>query len=519
MKDKGGFAGMPKCWFCGEEVPKVCVCPKCGQEFCDAHAEPLTHDCFGVPIETPLQIFWESSENKQMINNSNQQCWFCGTYVSKIVKCPQCHQSFCSNHESPSLHDCPGFPVPNPLTLQNVPNVDFTATLPAPPESFIPHRGKIECDASFTQQNVETAMEAYNHCVTNPDLPSDTDPELGKILLENPNVLWLVNSCAMDDAYAQKLNQDPFMRGLLSWMKAQGSRLEFIQQICDDLGITDKELSLHKLLNYYFTYVFDASHVIPSTTEKGFPIIKRALVFRKKVILQFMEHAREGKERIIGGYLIGRRDVGGGIQEVTGYNPLPPEDNAIIERPLDGFFEEQAKLTETSEEVVGFVHSQPFTEFPIITQKSIASHFREKMAVSALKYFKEIKAPVASGDVVEIVSRLCQYEVKQMVFLLNAFGTVAVSNDLFGKVTSAIFLHTPDQWDDLYQTINSLLQPHEFTRPRARLEFVPYAGVIISPMVRLFSVTDFHFEMDQNRPNGVSIREIFYQVALKMHDS
>lgn len=45
---------MPVCWFCGETVPEVFKCPKCGVEYCELHAEQ--HDCPGVLISNPYNI-------------------------------------------------------------------------------------------------------------------------------------------------------------------------------------------------------------------------------------------------------------------------------------------------------------------------------------------------------------------------------------------------------------------------------------------------------------------------------
>ncbi len=45
---------MPVCWFCGETVPEVTKCPKCGVEYCELHADQ--HDCPGVPITNPYNI-------------------------------------------------------------------------------------------------------------------------------------------------------------------------------------------------------------------------------------------------------------------------------------------------------------------------------------------------------------------------------------------------------------------------------------------------------------------------------
>ncbi len=45
---------MPVCWFCGDNVPDVTKCPKCGLEYCELHTNQ--HDCPGVPVTNPYNI-------------------------------------------------------------------------------------------------------------------------------------------------------------------------------------------------------------------------------------------------------------------------------------------------------------------------------------------------------------------------------------------------------------------------------------------------------------------------------
>src|SRR5512137_1666495 len=45
---------MPVCWFCGENVPDVTKCLKCGLDYCELHINQ--HDCPGVPVTNPYNI-------------------------------------------------------------------------------------------------------------------------------------------------------------------------------------------------------------------------------------------------------------------------------------------------------------------------------------------------------------------------------------------------------------------------------------------------------------------------------
>ncbi len=526
---------MPQCWFCGVDVPRVHICVKCEQEFCDQHIASADHDCAGVPVPNPFKLQEGATPPRPVTGGARFQCWFCGTISTETSQCPQCSQRFCALHAKPETHDCLGQFIPNPLEFSVAYSDAGDPNIEMPPESHLFREGKIKLDSQRAERFAATIMEAYRRCVEEPGKTSEIDPELGEIYLRNPNVIWLINSHALDDQYAEKLNRDPLARNLLKWLKAFGSRLEFIQQISDDLQIPVKDLTLLQLINYHFSYLTDFSQFFSKAltiqanyAERPKPDIpvQGTAKFTEQPLADFTEQAYREGEREIGGYLIGTRDEHGQITSVYRFIPLQPTEGSVpfeqtgssppsgdyddADPMLRDFLRIMESFIDSGETIVGFMHSRPQGLFPSNTREDAATHLKEKVFASIF----HMNLPLPSGDKVRLISHLSQFNFLQIALMLFALEVARNASDVQDSIITAIMQHDANHWHELGNQLQFLLDPLRDNLPKADFELAPYLSVVVAPVMRFVSVVDYIVEKSPKDPRVPSIKEVFYNIEI-----
>ncbi len=518
---------MPTCWFCGADVPRLHICVKCEQEFCDQHIHTASHDCAGVPVPNPFSIGTSASPPRPVTGGTRFQCWFCGTISPETGQCPKCKQRFCASHLKPETHDCLGEFIPNPLEFSMAYSDAGDPNIEMPPELLIFREGKIKLDSQRAERFAATIMEAYRKCVEEPGKTSEVDPELGEIYLLNPNVLWLINSHALDQRYAEKLNQDPLARNLLKWLKAFGSRLEFIQQISEDLQIPVKELTLQQLIHYHLSYLTDFSQFFSKMAAiqanfAGMPVPEVAIIgtvnFTEQSLVEFTERAYRNGEREIGGYLVGTRDDNGKITSVRRFVPLQPADSASIQAGeyLDAdpmlldFFSIMQSVVDAGEVIVGFMHSRPQGPFPTNTREDAATHLKEKVFASIF----QPNLPLPPSDKIHIISHLSRFNFLQISFMLVAMEVSRNEQDVFDHVITAIMQYDPNHWQELSNQLEFLIGPLQNVGNTQEFHLVPYLSVIVAPVMRFVSVLDYHFEKPGQDQRPPAISEVFFKIEI-----
>ncbi len=526
---------MPQCWFCGVDVPRVHICVKCEQEFCDQHITTASHDCAGVPVPNPFKLQEGVSPPRPVTGGMRFQCWFCGTISPETSQCPKCSQRFCALHAKPENHDCLGEFIPNPLEFSVAYSDAGDPNIEMPPEMLLFREGKIKLESQRAERFAATILEVYRKYVEELGKTSEIEPELCEIYLRNPNVIWLINSHALDEQYAEKLNRDPLARNLLKWLKAFGSRLEFIQQISDDLQIPVKELTLQQLINYHLSYLTDFSQffskmvaIQASYAEQPKPDVpvQGTSKFAEQPLAEFTEQAYREGEREIGGYLVGKRDDNGQIVSVQRFIPLEPANGVM---PLDqagsppqsgtyddadpmlrDFFRIMESVIDGGEEIVGFMHSRPQGLFPSNTREDVATHLKEKVFASIF----HMKLPLPPNDKIHLVSHLSQFNFLQIALMLFALDVSRNDAGVLDSIVTAIMQHDPNHWHELGDQLKFLLDPLKDQIKTADFELVPYLSVVVAPVMRFVSVVDYTVEKSPQDPRMPSIKEVFYNIEI-----
>ena len=526
---------MPACWFCGEDVPRLHICVKCEQEFCDQHIATVNHDCAGVPVPNPFKVAMGTSPVSLPAGGTRFQCWFCGSITPETVQCAKCGQRFCASHAKPEDHDCLGDIIPNPLGITTPFQGTGDPNIGVPPEILLYRAGKIELDSQRAEQFAATVLDAYHRCVEEPGKSSEVDSELGEIYLLNPNVIWIINSRVFNDQYAEKLNQDPLARNLMKWLKAFGSRLEFIQQISDDLQIPAKELTLQQLLYFHFSYLTDFSQFLAKMVaiqadhlDQPLPpiTIQDVVKFEAQSLGKFAEQAYQAGDREIGVYLVGTRDASGKIEKVQRYislnstitveqaNAIPgqseSQDLDECDPLLRDFFRIMEALVVSDEVIVGFMHSRPQGFFPSNTREDVATHLKEKIFASIF----HSNLPIQPSDKIHLVSHLSKFNFLQIANLLLSLKLAANDIEIFDQVVNAIFQHHPNQWAELQNQLEFLLGVTGEKVQKVDFELVPYLSVVVAPVMRFVNVVDYVLAQIPDNPRTTAIKEVFYNIEI-----
>ncbi len=388
-------------------------------------------------------------------------------------------------------------------------------------EVHFPLNGEIKLD----QKMVDESINKFIHYYLNSNGVSwqEGELELSRLIKKNPKGNKLLERIKL-------FAKNQFIEGLLTWLNFldRNSRNPLIgmKKLSEQRKIPFTQLSLHDLIESYFSTLFDASY-LNTITGYEFDALRRPKIIKTEVLVhgslatsinvltEIAEHARQSGEREGTGYLIGKRNFDNSIIGATQYEPIMLGAQEMTTVDVLSIAKIMEKYDNIGEKIVGFVHTHPYKGAPTYSLQDKITHVKLAAGISIFEHLASSYDFVPRDLLIKISMYLSQFNFYQVKNLLEVINGIISNSRIFNEFLKALSQQNPDTWSTLEEQIKSMLKQYQINTIPIFLQYIPLAGVVICPWGRMIGIIDCVYEDEPRDPNLPTKEWFYYRIGIK----